>query len=172
MSDRMEQLYQTAVSSGLIQTDNTDAQRAQYPTIFVAPLGTSLPEDGMLSYVTVDKFVDVLSHPAGTVVLFRKDQERLLSVLCVDADVFERDVHAVYGVPGVEYERWFEEATFSKPRISYAPLISEIRTSNEIEAAKSAAQPRTVAEREDARTLNKHGDVRTHDEDAIGLATE
>lgn len=172
MSDRMETLYQTALASGLIQADGTEAQRASYPTIFVGPLGAAVPEDGMLNYVTVDKFVDVLSHPAGTVVLFRKDQERLLSVLCVDSDVFERDVHAVYGLPGTEYERWFEEATFQKPRVSYAPLISEIRTSNEVQAAKSAAQPRTVAEREDARTLNKHGQVRTHDEDSIGLAEE
>lgn len=172
MSDRMEQLYQTAVASGLINADATKQQREEYPTLFVGPLGVSVPEDGMLNYVTVDKFVDVLGHPAGTVVLFREDQAKLLAVLCQDSDVFERDVHAVYGLPATEYTRWFEEAVFAKPRVSYAPLISEIRNAREIEQVREAAAPRTVTEREDARTLTKSGLVRTHDDDSIGLASE
>lgn len=172
MSDRMEQLYQTAIAGGLINADKEEADRSSYQTIFVAPLGSSLPDDGLLTYVTVDKFSDLLSQPAGTVVLFREDQARLLSVLCQDADVFERDVHAVFGLPNVDYGRWFEEATFSKPRMSYAPLISEIRISRDVDNLRSANAPKTVAEREDARILTTKGTVRIHDEDSIGLATE
>lgn len=172
MSDRMEHLYQTAVASGLIHSDAKESDRVEYPTIFVAPLGVAVPDDGMLTYVTVDKFQDLLQHPAGTVVLFREDQGRLLAVLCQDSDVFERDVHAVYGLPGTEYPRWFEEATFAKPRVSYAPLISEIRTAREIEQVRSAAAPKTVAQREDERILTKTGEVRSHDDDSIGIASE
>lgn len=172
MSDRMEQLYQTAIASGLINTDAGPNEQANLPTLFVGPLGVSLPEDGVLSYKTVDRFADIIGFPAGTVVLFREDQARLLSVLCVDADVFGFDVHAIFGLPGAEYGRWFEEATFSKPRVSYAPLISEIQISREVEDLRAANAPKSVSEREDERILTRNNEVRTHDEDSIGLATE
>lgn len=172
MSDRMEQLYQAAVSGGLINGGQGDGVKPEYPTLFVAPLGNSLPDDGILAYKTIDRFSDIVGFSAGTVVLFREDQARLLSVLCTDADVFEFDVHAVYGLPGAEYGRWFEEACFSKPRVSYAPLISEIRISREVDDLRAANAPKTVTEREDDRILTSEGKVRTHDEDAIGLATE
>lgn len=173
MSDRMEQLYQTAVAGGLINTESElDNAREQFPVLFVAPLGSVLPDDGQLSYKTFDKFGEILEFEIGSVVLFREDQAKLLAVLSEDADVFERNFHALYGLPSAEYGRWFEEATFSKPRVSYGPLVSEIRTSNEIAAAKSANEPKTVVEREDARILTGNGRVRTYDDDSIGLATE
>lgn len=173
MSDRIEQLYQTAVASGLINLDAAaDGERQDHPVLFVAPLGSVVPDDGQLTYKTFDKFSEILDCEVGTVVLFREDQARFLAVLSADASVFERDIHALYGLPSAEYGRWFEEATFGRPRVSYGPLISEIRTSNEVAAAKAANEPKTVAEREDARILTSSGKVRTYDDDSIGLASE
>lgn len=173
MSDRIEQLYQTAIAGGLINVgDEASNARDEYPVLFVAPLGSMLPDDGQLNYKTFDKFGEILEFEIGSVVLFREDQAKLLAVLSVDSDVFERNVHALYGLPSTEYGRWFEEATFGKPRVSYGPLVSEIRTSNEVAAAKAANEPRTVVEREDARILTGSGKVRTYDDDSIGLASE
>lgn len=173
MSDRMEQLYQTAVAGGLISNEDVEGKlRESFPVIFVAPLGSVLPDDGQLSYKTFDKFGEILDFEVGTVILFREDQARLLGVLCIDSDVFERNVHALYGIPGADYGRWFEEVTFGKARVSYGPLVSEIRTSNEVAAARAANETKTVAEREDARVLTSKGKVRTYDEDSIGLASE
>lgn len=173
MSDRIEHLYQTAIAGGLIKTEDEESlAKDEYPVLFVAPLGTSLPDDGQLAYKTFDKFGEILEFEVGSVVLFREDQARLLAVLSLDSDVFERSVHALHGLPGVEYGRWFDEATFGKPKVSYGPLVSEIRTSNEVAAAKSANAPKTVVEREDARVLTNTGKVRTYDDDSIGLASE
>lgn len=173
MSDRIEQLYQTAIAGGLIRTDDDETKKIEeYPVIFVAPLGTVVPDDGQLSYKTFDKFGEILDFETGTVILFREDQAKLLSILCVDAAVFERDVHVLYGLPNTEYGRWFDEVTFGRAKVSYGPLVSEIRTSNEVAAAKAANEPKTVTEREDARILTGDGRVRSYDGDSIGIATE
>lgn len=141
-------------------------QQSELPLMFVAPLGTSLPEDGQLTYLTANSFSDLLKAADGSVMLFREDQQRMLEILAKDAELFGYTVKALYGVPGSAYDRWFEEAVFGLEKVSYAPLVSEIRIAREVTAAKRA-NVRTVVEKEEKQYVRPNGTVRYDDEISV-----
>jgi len=164
MSNRMDKLFHDAAEAGVIARVDENGKKEGLPPLFVAPLGTVVPDDGLLAYVTVDKFADIVSAEAGSVVLFRKDQARMLFILSQDADMFGFDVKALMGLPSTEYEQWFDEATFSRDKVSYAPLISEIRIADEVDAAKAANRIEgTTHLREQKRISRGDGSVRYHE---------
>lgn len=155
---RYDNLMRTAEEVGAIE--RVDVTNADLPTVLVAPIGNSVPEDGILTYVTVDTFKQLLDVPAGAVVLFHKDQESMLATYASQDVLFGVSVSVLYGAPGSDYDRWFEEATFEKKKISYAPLVSEIRISKEVDAAKRANEPRSVVEKEESQYRRADGSVR------------
>jgi hypothetical protein len=164
MSNRIEKFFQDALNSGAIERPAEEGKQEKLPVLFVAPLGTEVPNDELLSYVTFNTFVELLSAPEGAVVLFREDQKNKLATLCADAAVFERDVRALFGLPATEYKPWFDEATFQLEKVSYAPLVSEIRIADEVEATKEATrQQGSTYQQERKRTERKDGSVRYHE---------
>lgn len=166
----MNTLYEHAKRLNLVASDEEELDRSSFQILLVAPLGTVVPDDGILRYVTVDSFRDVLNAESGSVILFRQDQGAMLSVLSGNADALSVDVQALFGVPGAEYTRWFEEATFSRPRLSYGPLVSELRESANLNKIQEDNRVKTVSERETARRTRGDGTVRYHEDDSIGVA--
>lgn len=168
MSNRIEKFFQDVLNAGAIKVAPEAGKKEPLPVLFVAPLGTEVPSDGLLTYVTFNTFAELLGAPEGAVVLFREDQKNKLTTLCADAAVFERDVRAMYGLPATEYKAWFDEATFQTEKVSYAPLVSEIRIADEVEATKEATRKQgSTYQQERKRTERSDGSVRYHD--SIGV---
>lgn len=166
----LDQMYNSAIELGLVSEPSDGKQKVLTQEIMVAPLGSSVPDDGFLTYSTVDTFRDILDALNGTVVLFRKDQQDLLAVLCSNASALSIGVQAVFGLPATDYEPWFTDATFGVARISYAPLLSSLREKLEVDTILKGKAERSTHEREVAQRTRKDGSVAYHDEDGIGLA--
>lgn len=167
----LETMYQRAKALGVIQQDGEQIDKSDFQLILVAPLGTSVPEDGLMSYVTVDTFKDILSANSGSVVLFREDQAEKLALLCANADALECEIQALYGLPGTVYDRWFEEASYNAERISYAPLVAKIRDDAEVQQIQDAKLVKSRHEIEVKQRTNKRGRVRYND-DSIGIVDD
>lgn len=165
---RYDNLMNLAEATGAIK--RVEEPKEALPVALVAPLGVSVPDDGILSYVTVDNFKQLLDTPEGSVVLFREDQAQMLTTFCRDSDLFGRSVQVLYGAPGSTYDRWFDEATFEKSKVSYAPLVSEIRIAGDIAAVKKANESQSVVDKEEQQFRKRDGGVR-YDE-RIGTAAE
>lgn len=168
----MNTIYESAKMLGIVsQDDKVDTSHFQH--IIVAPLGNAVPEDGILSYVSINNFRDILDAPNGSVLLFREDQADKLAALCANQHPLEVSVQAMYGIPGVTYERWFDESVYACPRLSYSPTISEIRESRDVAMLQEASRERSVHDKETAHRTRRDGSVRYHDDEgSIGLATE
>lgn len=167
----LETMYQRAKALGIVRDDDNDVDRSGFQLILVAPLGSTVPDDGLMKYLTVDTFKDILEAPSGSVILFREDQADRLALLCSNADVLECEVQSLYGLPGTNYERWFEEATYETERISYAPLVSNVRENIEVQQIQEARAPKSRTEIEVKQRTNKHGRVK-YDDDSIGIVGE
>lgn len=163
---RYDNLMKIAEDTGAIEKPSEET--TSLPIALVAPLGVSVPDDGVLTYVTVDTFKQLLDTPEGAVVLFREDQAQMLTTFCRDSDLFGRSVKVLYGAPNSVYDRWFDEAVFEKQKVSYAPLISEIRIAGDVEAVKRANSSQSVVEKEEQQYRRRDGSVRF--DERIGTA--
>lgn len=166
-------IFETARKFGLTADEQDDKlDRTGFQQLIVAPLGTSVPEDGLLTYVTVDTFKDILNTADNSVILFREDQAELLAILASNADALAVNLRALYGIPSTEYDRWFDSATFNVAKMSYAPTISAIREANVVNDLRVKEQPKSTHQNEVARRTRSDGSTRYHDDDSIGLANE
>lgn len=127
--------------------------------LFVAPLGASVPEDGIFTYTTIDDLRDLKGLGQNVVVLFHEDQIGMLRTLCSNQESFGLDVRALYGVSELDYRGWFDDASFGATRQMYGPFVSEMRVQQELEAIEQArTQSGTATER--ARYERSDGSVR------------
>lgn len=140
------------------------------PTVLVAPLGSALPDDGIFEYVTFNSFSELLNVKHGAVVLFRDDQAGFLRILSEHHILFGLDVKPVYGVPNSAYEPWFDDATFGLPKLSYHPLVSEVRIARDVQSVQEANRPVSVVQKEEKQVQRADGSVRY--DDRIGVANE
>lgn len=135
------------------------AGRGDRPFLFVAPLGASVPDDGMFSYTTVDDLRDLKGLGENTVVLFHEEQVDMLRTLCSNQESFGLDVRALYGVNELDYRGWFDDASFGAERQMYGPMVAEIRVQRETAAIEDAAK-QTQTDVERARYTRSDGSVR------------
>lgn len=115
------------------QPEKTDPK-----VLFVAPVGKTIPEDGVFDYTTIDDLSDVELVKSRSVILFRRDQADLLTTLSRDWKRFAPAVLSLLDAPGGGYDAWFNDATLGLDRIAYEPFVAELR------AAKSQQQPNTI----------------------------
>lgn len=168
----MNKLMEDARTLGIVSTETED-NRKDYAPLVVAPLGSAVPDDGFLNYVTFDTFREILEAAPGSVLLFRDDQAAKLKALCENADALEVSIQALYGLPATDYLRWFDEAVFAMPRLAYSPLVSELRENKTVLELRKAKEPVSVHQREVKQRTRGDGSVRYHDgEDDVGLAEE
>lgn len=148
---------------GLIPNPNLPVVASSLPSLFLSPIGTEIPEDGILEYITVDTALDLLSA-AGTgrttVVLIREDQKDMVRVVCEHDHVLGVNVFAMFGVPASVYNPWFDEVTFAKERVSYSPFVSELRIVKDVASQVEANRPKTTMEREQNTYTRKNGSVK------------
>lgn len=144
--------------------DNESVTTGDKPFLFVAPLGASVPEDGMFVYTTITDLRDLKGLEQNSVVLFHEDQMDMLRTLCLNQTSFGLDVRALYGVNELDYRGWFDDASFGAERQMYGPMVAEIRIQRETEAIDAASR-QTQTDVERARYTRGNGTVRHLDLD-------
>lgn len=138
---------------------NADKAKAELPFIFVAPLGSSVPEDGIFQFTTIDDLRDLKGLGQNAVVLFHEDQIDMLRTLCQNQSSFGLDVRSLYGVNELDYRGWFDDASFGAERQMYGPMVSEFRVAQELQQIEEArTQSGTAVER--ARYERADGSIR------------
>lgn len=130
-------------------------------SLFIAPVTSELPSDGVLNYVTIESVFDLNSVPDRSVVLIRDDQTAIVKCIAENAGVFDLKFATLTGLPTADYTVAFEEAVWAFDKVAYAPFISELRVAGEIEE-QLASQNRTVHEIEKEKYTRKTGDVKAH----------
>lgn len=134
----------------------------EFPLMMVAPITPSIPEDGMLTYRTIEKMSDLLVPPkANEVILFREDQKELLTCLCEYPALFSVDVVMVTGMPATTYSPEFESVMWDKPKVAYHSVVNDLiemqrRISDSAEDVKSSS----VYATEQKNFVRKTGNVK------------
>lgn len=139
--------------------DDEYRTRNDRPFLFVAPLGSSVPEDGMFEYTTISDLRDLKGLGENTVVMFHEEQMAMLRTLCSNQESFGLDVRSLYGVPDLDYRGWFDDASFGAERQMYGPMVAEIRVQREVEAIDAASR-QTQTDVERSRYTRADGSVR------------
>jgi len=148
---------QQVLDRQLPETDGDASTRA----FFVAPNPTELPDDGVLNYVVISSVYDLKDAPERSVLLFPASQERLLSILASNPDVFGLRLQCLAGVPKADYSVSFDQTVWNMEKVSYGPLLSELRLSIEVDAQTRAAGM-TLHDQERARVTRSSGEVKAH----------
>lgn len=147
------------LSEVMRETGDVAKPEEERELLFVAPLGSSVPEDGMFEYTTIQDLRDLKGLGQNAVVLFHEDQMGMLRALCSNQAAFGLDVRSLYGVHELDYRGWFDDASFGAERQMYGPMVAEIRIQRETAAIESAAN-RTGTDVERSRYERKDGSVR------------
>lgn len=128
-------------------------------TIYFAPSPAELPNDGVLSYITVESAQDVINALDRCVVLLREEQLVYAQMIRDYGAAFSIAAKTITGLPAVSYSAAFEEAVYSFEKVAYAPFITEL--ASEIEMAKDLeAQKRTAYDVEKAAFTRANGTVK------------
>lgn len=106
---------------------STNAVETCPKVLFVAPIGKTTPEDGVFSYTAIDGPSDIELVESRSVVLFREDQADVLTTLGRNSGQSAPTVLPLLGVPGSNYDAWFDEATSGLDRVVYGPFVAELR---------------------------------------------
>lgn len=117
------QLFETAFRLGLIAEPAKAVERARH--LFVCPMLLSMPDDGVLTYGTIENAADFVTAGDRTVVMFREDQAAHLKLVIEGQDFFDTTLQVMYGVAGATYADWFDAATNGVERVSYQGFLSE-----------------------------------------------
>lgn len=149
---------------GLIADPNRPLVASKLPSLFIGPLGSEMPEDGLLEYATFDTAIDLLSaagHGKAVIMMVREDQQELVKVVCESDHVLGVNVFVMYGIPGSTYAPWFDEVTFSKEKVSYSPFVSELRIISDVTKAVEANREKSTLEKEQTSYTKRNGTVKS-----------
>lgn len=145
--------------------------------IFVAPISDTSPDDGVLSYSTVENLFDLDKVPERSVVRFRPDQMEMLKCVCDNATLFGMELRAMTGIPETDYSSDFDSVTWSLDRVAYLPFLSELRLAAEMDDQMKAIDE-TAHDRERASYVRKSGKIKehanfeVHDPESSSLSTD
>lgn len=134
----------------------------EFPERLICPAGETVPEDGVVQFVTVETLADVLvERPANTVIMFRDDQHDLVKCLIEYSALFGCEPVILSGVPSVTYSGEFDKITWSVQRLAYHTIVNDLlevqRRNRDMQSEIKAS---SVGERERASFTRKDGSVK------------
>lgn len=142
------------------ETRHTPVKKVEPPkTVFIAPYTEDLPDDGVLSYTTIESVYDLKSIPDRSVVMLRDDQTALMKCVADNRALFALELVTLTGLPAANYSASFDEVTWAFNKVAYAPFISELRLASEI-ADQLDSQNKTPYAREKEAYTRKTGEVK------------
>lgn len=157
-----------ALADHQIAVKMKEADEANVRILLACPANGELPDDGFLVYSAGADVRALLAAADGSVLVFDEHQSRLLKMLIEYQDEFECRVKVLEGVPNVNYGAWFNSATWSQDKVSYAGLLSEISIAEA--ALKRSDDTKSVYERESEQYTKASGKVK--DQDNFRMAGE
>lgn len=136
--------------------------KREYDTIFIAPLGDTVPEDGVLVYQVVVGVKDIL-HAAenAAVLLFDKDSFTVAEMLVKYSALFELHPVVLAGIPGSEYGVEWDAITWMLDKASYSTLLSELALSQRVDEERRLAN-RSDHDVERDKVLRADGTVKEY----------
>lgn len=140
-------------------------------SFLVAPSPDELPDDGVLSYVVISDPFQLKDVEERTVLLFRPEMERFLSLLASNQDVFGVHIRTLVGLPRATYSVSWEQASWNLEQVSYSPLVSEIALSLEVSAQSKLANA-SQHDKERDRVTRSNGTVKSHTAFDLALPEE
>lgn len=126
---------------------------------FVAPLPEEVPDDGVLSYRTIETIYDVASVEDRQVMLFHPLAHNVLKCLAENTATFKLRLVVLSGLPGSLYSAEFEKNTWNLERASYPTLINDIKHAAMLQDTR-AAQNMSQHDRERAQYTRSDGSVK------------
>lgn len=143
--------------------------------LFVSPSADKSPDDGVLTYSTLETVFDIADIPERSVITFRPDQLPLLRCLCDNDSLFGLELRALTGLPETDYSADFDNAVWALDKVAYVPFISELRLASELDS-QLQAQNETGYDRERVAYTRKSGEVKEHSNfkvaTPLGIAAE
>lgn len=144
-----------------VEKASNEGKVKQPKMLFVGPAAAASPDDGVLTYSTIETLFDVANIPERSVVLFRDDQTPVLKCLCENEALFGIEMRVLSGLPDTDYSVDFESASWALEKVAYIPFLSELRLAADMEQ-QLAAQNSTTYDREKAAYTRKTGEVKEH----------
>lgn len=142
--------------------ERKDEKSEGIETLFVAPSPETVPDDGVLGYVTMESVYDLGSAEPGSVMLVRPPLHSILRIVAENPVAFGRRLIVLSGLPGAEYTSTFDGATWNCDRVSYAALLADLNDAR-VRAEVEAAANETRVERERKGYTRADGSVKAHD---------
>lgn len=158
-------LFEAGFRHGLISEATVDSQKYA-KQFFLCPMLATVPEDGVLTYATVENAGDYVRADDQSVIMFREDQIDDLQLVVAGQDFFNTGLQVLYGVAGATYADWFDAATQGLPRVAYQGFLSEYHmkvTADRVDAARN--ETRHDSER---RHLNDEGVAARYGDFSVG----
>lgn len=157
-----------ALADHQIAVKMKEADEANVRILLVCPGNGKLPDDGFLVYSAGADVRALLAAADGSVLVFDEHQSQFLKMLIEYQDEFECRVKVLEGVPNIDYSPWFNSATWSQDKVSYAGLLSEMSIAESVLARSESSK--TVYERESEQYTKASGKVK--DQDNFKMAGE
>lgn len=152
------------------QAFNND-EKNEVRQLFVCPSADKVPDDGILTYVTMESIYDVRDFGAGVVVMVSPDRSEALSLLVSNVPIFKVRMIVLTGVPGCEYTPEFDRATWSCEKASYAAIVSEINDARVTQQA-AADEKSTKHQREKKAFTRADGTIKSHVAEVASVETD
>jgi len=141
--------------------EGEDANKGVNKELFIYPATDELPNDGLLTFQTVETVYDLKGVPDRAAIAIRTEQVAMISLVAANNNVFGVTLRVLTGVPGAEYTIDFESAVYALEKVAYAPLVSELSLAADI-AAQLRASERTVNDLEREKFVRSTGLPKEH----------
>lgn len=110
-------------------------EKEQLPERMLAPLPQTVPEDGVLTFVTVETMADVISAPKHAILLFGEHSLELLEVCVAHPRIVGFNPFVLSGLPSANYSAQFESKTYPLERVAYVQLVNDVIERRRTESA-------------------------------------
>lgn len=135
------------------------------PCMMVAPILADVPPDSLLSFETVESFVDLLRARDNhkVVVMIRDDQLEMVECYAAHPALFEFEMVVITGLPGATYSPEFESACYRLARVAYHTLVgdlAELMRRGEAMAAENRSERGGIYQDEKKQYTRKDGSVK------------
>lgn len=150
-----------------LREERTTREDAVAKSIFVAPAPRSLPDDGVLTFSTVESVFDLKNVPENGVALFSTDAIPVLKCVNDNSKLFGVELKYLAGLAEADYTVAFDSAAYGLDRFSYSALVADLQHAAQM-AAMQREQTASVHDREVARSTRADGSSKRIEADRLG----
>jgi len=128
------------------------------PIQLISPHMDKVPEDDLLSYISVTAPIDILKeYKSNEVLMFPTEQYHVLKMWNLNQETMGKSILILTDIPSVDYDGEFNESTTRGSKVAYHALIGDLA-----EASRRAEMvgDATVLDKEQRSITKKSGEIR------------